>query len=77
MAHNNTAHLPAEPTESEFVPLSEARFLIRGSDRPPHRQTVLTMGLKGELDVRLICGRFAVTKKSINAYRARATKREG
>lgn len=72
MAPNNTApSIPVTPAESEFVPLSEARLLIRGSGRPPHRQTLLTLGLTGELDVRLIAGRFVVTRSSLDAYRER------
>jgi hypothetical protein len=56
----------------DFVPVRQARAeLAPASGAPIALQTVYTLGVRGEIDVRHIGGRFVVTRTSIDAYRAR------
>lgn len=59
------------PQGETLVPVSVARPLLGRPGRPLARHTVLSLGLRREIDVREVCGRFAVTQSSIDAYRAR------
>jgi hypothetical protein len=56
-----------EPVES----IESTRALVGKGGGIAARQTVLTLGLRGELDVRRIAGRLVVTRASIEVYRAR------
>lgn len=60
-----------EASESAFVPVREARARIGRPGTPVATQTVFSLAVRGELDVRMIAGRFVVTQASIDAYRAR------
>lgn len=57
---------------AEFIPVQIARGLVVPTGRSPiARETVLSLGVRGELDVRDIAGRFVVSRASIDAYRER------
>ena len=70
--HTQAAAAPTALASTEsFVSIESTRALIGQSGRPAARQTVLASGLRGELDIRLVAGRFVVTLESIRAYRVR------
>jgi len=69
---NNT--MPVRSVEAAvepFVSVEMARYELTRNGRPAARQTVLALGLRGELAIKLIAGRFVVACDSIAAYRAR------
>lgn len=58
--------------EQSLVSVSAARQLLAGANgRPVARATVLSRAARGELELHVICGRFAITRASIDTYLAR------
>lgn len=62
---------PQSQPADAFVPIEVARALVGRDGKPVAKQTVFSLGVRQELDVRMIAGRFVVTRDSINAYRRR------
>lgn len=67
----NARTLPALSPSDELIPVARARFLLGRNGKPIARPTVLSFGLRGDLDVREVAGRFVVTRASIDAFRIR------
>lgn len=65
----NTA--TAADTTTLVVPAARARALLGHAGKPIARQTVFSLGVRREIEVQMIAGRFFVTRESIDAYRAR------
>lgn len=70
---SNTVAVPASLTvgEEDLVPLASARIQLARHGRRPSKQRVLALGALGEIEVRLVAGRFVVTAESIRAHLAR------
>lgn len=62
---------PSRSTPDEWVPMVRARQLLGGAGGPIGKHAVLSLGLQGEIDVRMFAGRFCVQLASIRDYRAR------
>jgi hypothetical protein len=68
---NTIATKPALAAVDQYVSIEAARELVGRRGKPAARQTVLALGLRGELEIRRIGARFVVTRASIERYRAR------
>ena len=51
----------------DLVPVQQARSLVGGVAT----QTIFSLGVRGELEVRQVAGRFVVTRQSIEEFRRR------
>jgi len=63
-------HAVVDSGREELLPLRIAQPLIGRPGRPAAKSTVLGLALQRVLDVRLIAGRYVVSRASINSYRA-------
>ena len=52
-----------------FLSIEAARPLLGRRGRPAARQTVLALGLRGELAIKQQAGRFVVSRDSVTRYR--------
>ena len=68
---STTLENEVRPLEEPLVPVELARTLLGAAGRPIARQTVLSLGVRREIDVRMVAGRFVATAASIDAYRSR------
>ena len=65
-------HLPGrERSGYRYIPIAKARALLGPPCAPLARATVLSMGIRREVDVREVAGRFVCTSASVRAYRNR------
>lgn len=70
-AQRQVKPMPDGGQPPDFVSVREARSLLSRTSTPIHRQTVFSLGVDREIDIRRVAGRYLITRESIDAYRTR------